>query len=55
MRENVIDEVKKLTKEKFDLDRVLSTANELKYTGEIKKVLQRQIDEPGSGFCSFLF
>jgi len=55
IRENLLDEVKKLAKEQFDLDRMLSTANELKYTSEIKKVLSSQFDDPSEEFVRFFF
>jgi hypothetical protein len=55
IRENLLDEVKKLAKEKFDLDRMLSTANELKYTSEIKKALIAQFNEPDKEFVKFFF
>jgi predicted type IV restriction endonuclease len=35
-------EVQKMAKDGFDLDRMLSTASELKYTSEIKKILATQ-------------
>ena len=55
IRENLLDEVRKLAKERFDLDRMLSTANELKYTSAIKKVLKAQIESPDDDFVKFFF
>ena len=55
IRENLLDEVKKLKKEQFDLDRMLSTANELKYTSEIKKVLMAQFEDPNDEFVKLFF
>ena len=55
IRENLLDEVKKLAKEKFDLDRMLSTANELKYTSEIKKILMVQFENPDEDFVKYFF
>ena len=55
IRENLLDEVKKLAKEKFDLDRMLSTANELKYTSEIKKILMIQFENPDENFVKYFF
>lgn len=54
-RKNLLVEVKKLGKEKFDLDRMLSTANELKYTSQIKKVLSRQFENPDEDFVKYFF
>jgi hypothetical protein len=48
-------EVKKLAKEAFDLDRMLSSANELKYTSEIKKVLMAQHEAPEEEIVRFFF
>ena len=55
LRKNLLSEVKKLGKEKFDLDRMLSTANELKYTSQIKKVLSKQLENPEENFVRFFF
>lgn len=43
---SLIPEVAKLTKEVFDLDSVISAAEELKYIGELKRVLAAQFREP---------
>jgi len=42
----LIPEVAKLTKEVFDLDSVISAAEELKYIGELKRALAAQFREP---------
>jgi len=55
LRKNLLTEVKKLGKEKFDLDKMLSTANELKYTSQIKKVLIKQFEDPDEEFVKFFF
>lgn len=52
---NALSEVKKMAKEDFDLDRMLSTASELKYTSEIKKVLSAQAESPAEEFVRFFF
>ena len=38
-----IEELKKFTKEAFDLDDILTNASELKYTREIKRILAEQV------------
>ena len=48
-------EVKKMAKDDFDLDRMLSTASELKYTSEIKKVLAIQAESPDEEFVRYFF
>ena len=55
LREDQIAEVQKLTKESFDLDRMLSAANELKYTREVMRVLNEQIEQPDVEFVRFFF
>lgn len=54
-KSNALAEVKKMAKEDFDLDRMLSTANELKYTSEIKKVLLAQSESPDEEFVRYFF
>ena len=46
----VIPELKKLTKSNFDVESVLSSAGELKYLNEIKKILGQQLKEPDEDF-----
>ena len=55
LRKNLLVEVKKLGKEKFDLDRMLSTANELKYTSQIKKIMSKQFENPDENFVRYFF
>lgn len=52
---NALAEVKKMAKDDFDLDRMLSTASELKYTSEIKKVLIAQSEVPDDEFVRYFF
>ena len=54
MQESLLSELKKLTKPSFDLDEVLSTASDLKYTREIKLFLDEQVTEPSQDFVRFL-
>lgn len=46
IRETQIEELKKFCKENFDLDNILSSANELKYMSEVKKVIRSEFEEP---------
>lgn len=46
LRSHVIPEIKKMCRGKFDLDAVLSSANELKYTNLIIKSLKAQFEQP---------
>ena len=52
--DHLISELKKLTKSKFDLNQVLSNASDLKYTREIKKVLNDQLVTPEDDFVRYL-
>jgi hypothetical protein len=45
-----IMELAKFRKNEFDVANVLTTASELKYTGEIKQYLENQWDEPSDDF-----
>ena len=52
--ESVVPELKKLTKQDFDLSSILSAAEELKYIGEIKRVLASQFKTPDDDWVRFL-
>lgn len=51
--EGLLPELKKFSKEAFNLDALLSTANELKYTREIKALLGQQLVAPSEEFVKF--
>jgi len=48
--ETLLPEVAKLTKESFDLDSVVSAAGELKYIGQVKRLLAAEFKEPSGEF-----
>jgi len=52
--EEVAGELKKFAKESFDLEVILSTANELKYTKGIKRVLAEEWANPSEEFVRLL-
>lgn len=54
IREAQIEEVKKFCKENFDLDNILSSANELKYMSEVKKIIRSEFEEPSADFVKML-
>lgn len=54
IRETQIEEVKKFCKENFDLDNILSSANELKYMSEVKKVIRSEFSEPSPELVKLL-
>jgi predicted type IV restriction endonuclease len=50
-----LEEVKRLAKDDFNLEEILSTASELKYNSAIKKILATQHDSPDEEFVKFFF
>lgn len=52
--ENLIPELKKLTKTSFEIDQMLSSANDLKYIREIKAFLENEFDKPSVEFIRFV-
>ncbi len=53
IKEIHVKELKKFTKSSFDLDEILTTASELKYTGEMKKIIASEITNPSDDFVRF--
>jgi len=51
--ETLLPEVAKLTKESFNLDSVVSAAGELKYIGQMKRLLAAEFKEPSSDILRF--
>ena len=49
-----VEELKKFTKNSFDLENILNTASDLKYTTEVKKILGKELDDPSDDFVRFL-
>ena len=43
-------QLKKFTKAAFDVDRILSSANELKYKREIRLILESEYNQPSEDF-----
>jgi hypothetical protein len=52
--ETLLPELAKLTKESFNLDSVISAAGELKYIGQLKRILAAQFKEPEDEWVRFL-
>ncbi|HRO75589.1 MAG TPA: type I restriction endonuclease [Crocinitomicaceae bacterium] len=50
IRENQIDEVKKFHKSYFSVENIINTASELKYTNELKAVIQSELSNPSADF-----
>lgn len=51
--ENIIPELKKLTKSSFDLESIINAAGELKYVSQIKRILHSQLNNPEDDFVKF--
>lgn len=51
--DHVVPELQKLTKSAFDVESIISAAGELKYVGQIKRVLQSQFQQPDDDFVRF--
>jgi hypothetical protein len=52
-REQSVEELKKFTKSAFDLNNILTTASELKFTREIRRIMTEQMQEPSDEFVKF--
>jgi predicted type IV restriction endonuclease len=50
-----VSEVKKMAKEDFDLDRMLTTASDLKLVSEIKKMIAVDIENPSEGLVRHFY
>lgn len=53
LRDNNIEELKKFHKNYFDRDVIASTANELKYIGELKALIHNEITTPSQEFVKY--
>lgn len=54
LKENDINELKKFHKSNFNIDSILSTAADLKYTTEIKNILKNELNEPSEQFIKVI-
>lgn len=53
IKEQQIAELKKFHKGNFDIEKILGTASELKYTNEIKAILNNEVESPSEEFVRF--
>lgn len=51
---DVLEQLKKLTKDEFDQEAILASASDLKYTSAIKKTLAKQMDDPDEDIVRLL-
>lgn len=54
IRDNQIAELYKFRKGNFDVDNIITTASELKYTNEIKNFMKSQWENPSDEFITFI-
>ncbi len=52
-QEALVNELKRFTKSAFDVDEIISTAAELKYTREIRRIVAEQFSNPDEYFVRF--
>jgi hypothetical protein len=48
--ETLVAELKKFSKSQFDLEKILSNASELKYTKQVKKLIEGEVESPSEDF-----
>lgn len=53
LRDNQIEELKKFHKSYFDVDQILNTASELKYTGALKAIMHTEFSNPSEHFVKY--
>lgn len=53
LKDNQIEELKKFHKSYFDVENVLSSASELKYTGELKAIIAKEFAAPSPDFVRY--
>ena len=54
LKENLVNELKKFSKQIFDKDKILSTASDLKYSNLIKEYLKKLLDDPTDDYVRFI-
>lgn len=54
LRDSHIEALKKFTKDNFNIDDIMGSANELKYMSELKKLIKELIEEPTPEFVKSL-
>jgi len=54
IKESYVNELKKFSKQNFDVDNIFNTASELKYSKLIKEYVKLQLDNPDDNFVKFI-
>lgn len=50
LRDNHVEELKKFSKPYFDVDTIISTGKDLKYTSELRSIIQQELNNPSDQF-----
>lgn len=53
MKDYQVEELKKFHKSYFDVESILNTASELKYTRELKKLINQEMNDPNPEFVKY--
>jgi len=53
IKDNQVEELKKFHKSYFDIDSIVNTASELKYTNELKHIIQQELNNPSPEFVKY--
>ncbi len=53
LKDNEVNELRKFQKSNFDIDKIIDSASELKYSSAIKEILERELNEPSEEFVRF--
>lgn len=54
LKESKVNELKRFKKENLDVDTIINTAAELKYSNEIKQLMEQLFEEPSDSFVNFV-
>lgn len=53
LKDHEINELRKFQKTNFDVDKIIDSASELKYSSAIKEILEKELNEPSEEFVRF--
>lgn len=53
IKDSQIEELKKFHKSYFNIESIVNTASELKYSNELKQILQKELNSPSAEFVKF--
>lgn len=53
IKETIVNEIKKFSRDSFDVDNIFSTASELKYSNKFRELLSKELQAPSDEFIRF--